>query len=191
MATNNEDNFARLTGDASRFWVRKINKFVGRDEGTVFRQKLRAEVPALLYYLLEMNEVPINGRLVFSPEQIRTDALDIVKEHSKGTLYNDLKEHMEDLFLNSDREIMYATPKQLKERFFKGDNRVGASYIKRVLVDAFGMKLPNGAKKKPILDAEKTIAANESVGRFFEFHREDFVGDYVAEKVEEDDLEPF
>lgn len=172
FATNNEYNFAQINGEGTRFWVRKISRINGKDEGYKFKYKLEKEVPAFLHYLSGLPEVESKGRLVFSPEEIYTDALNVVKEHSKGGLYNDLKLKLEDTFLSSDRTVMYATPSIIKDRFFKHDNKIGVSYIVRTLKNDFKLNPKSTSRQIPLDGGEYSDKVN---GKHYEFLRENFV----------------
>ncbi len=53
LCSNNEDSFIQIDSDEIRFWVRKIKPF--QSEDTEFLEKLKDEIPAFLYYLVNRN----------------------------------------------------------------------------------------------------------------------------------------
>ncbi|MGM1054549.1 MAG: primase-helicase family protein [Bacteroidota bacterium] len=49
LCSNNEDNFIKIDREETRFWVLKVPSL--KNEETDFLERLKAEIPALLYYL--------------------------------------------------------------------------------------------------------------------------------------------
>jgi hypothetical protein len=72
--SNNEREFIHANREDIRYWILKVPKLESFDAN--FQEKLRAEVPAVMYHL-EHREIVAEeeSRMWFSAESIRTDAL--------------------------------------------------------------------------------------------------------------------
>jgi hypothetical protein len=72
--SNNEKEFIHANREDIRYWILKVPKLESFDAN--FQEKLRAEVPAVMYHL-EHREIVAKeeSRMWFSAESIRTDAL--------------------------------------------------------------------------------------------------------------------
>jgi hypothetical protein len=74
LCSNNETNFARITPEETRFWVRKLPTI--KEQDTQMLEKLVDEIPAFLNFLSNRELSTQNkDRLWFSPDEIRTEAL--------------------------------------------------------------------------------------------------------------------
>lgn len=91
LATNKETNFAKLEKEDIRFWVVRVKKLEKYDPD--FETKIKKEVPAFLYFLKHRTlSVPRPlSRMWFSPEQIRTDALEAVIRESRSKCAKDIE----------------------------------------------------------------------------------------------------
>ena len=71
LCSNNEDNFIKIDGNETRFWVLKIPTL--KKEKTDFLQQLVSEIPAFLCYLQKRRlSSGHTTRMWFTPKQIRT-----------------------------------------------------------------------------------------------------------------------
>ena len=132
LATNKEDSFARLENEDGRFWVRKVPVLEEFDPD--FFEKLTAEIPAFIYDL-DRREItaPNSSRQWFSPEQIRTDAFDVVVENSKSECAQDLKLWIQETI--NEKGAFGATITELWEALGR---RHGRNAITRALRDELG-----------------------------------------------------
>lgn len=89
LCSNNEDNFIKIDSEETRFWVLKVPSL--KKEETHFLEHLKAEIPALIYYL-EHRELATSHktRMWFSPEQIRTDALENLMQNNRNRVEREL-----------------------------------------------------------------------------------------------------
>jgi hypothetical protein len=122
--------------------------------------------------------------MLFTPEELKNDQLTHVKEESKTSLYKDIREYLTDVFYNKDENIIYATPTDIKEEWFRTNSRVDANYIRRVLKEEFNLSPEEPTSYRPLgkLDENRK-------GRPYMFKREN----YIEGKIEnwENEDEPF
>lgn len=174
MNSNHEDNFINTDDDEVRFWVRKIQPVCDWDKD--FEQKLKDEIPAFIYFL---NSTQINyqkqHRQWFLPSDIETDALKNIIENSHSGLYHNLKIIINQFFL--DNEIIksfYATPKDLKEKWFISDKDISLNYITRVLKNEFKFEALKVIKYNKFEDVDDYTTKNNT-GQAYLFVRSEFV----------------
>lgn len=75
LCSNNVDNFIQIDQNETRFWVRRIRPLKSEDPDIL--NKLKKEIPAFLRYLLNRPySTHRKTRMWFTPEQIRTKALE-------------------------------------------------------------------------------------------------------------------
>lgn len=107
LCSNNETGFIKIDAVETRFWVRKILPIEA--ENINMLERLKKEIPAFLHFLINRKlytQKPIT-RMWFSPEHIRTKALDRLKNFNRPqieqeiiTLFNDIFEEKEIETLN-------------------------------------------------------------------------------------------
>lgn len=160
LCTNREKDFAKLEKEDMRFWVRKVCKIEQFD--AEFNSKLKEEVPAFAYFLLNRQlSVPTPlSRMWFSPEQLKTDALDAVVANSISECAKDITIWAENTGRNfgaTETEIyegigrkhtLSAIRKALKEELQQENNNkryidpYGNSKIGRAYLFSCGTDLP-------------------------------------------------
>ena len=180
LTSNNEDKFARIDQAEIRFFVRKIPLPTVHNHN--IEKDMIPEIPAFLHHLTTLPPVDWTvDRTGFTPDELKNDILERVKEESRSGLHKDISMRVEQLFLNecSMMDEFYADQMSIKERFFPRDSRIEAPYIRRVLKTEFDMKPLGVMRYKPFGDEK------DKVGRPFLFKREDFTDEPVAEKEEE------
>jgi len=102
ICSNNEKNVLPIDKNEVRFWVRKVPKF--EIENPHLLDSLEKEIPAFLSFLLGRKmSTTHQTRMWFTPEQLKTNALEKVIEHSRGIVEKELEtvilEHLEDFEL--------------------------------------------------------------------------------------------
>ncbi len=138
MASNNEEKFAKIDEEEIRFFIRKLN--VPKIENHNIEQDLLNEIPAFLDYLEKLPPIDwTRDRTGFTPSELNNESLKIVKHESKSSLYKELNELFQEYFLNScpECEVIYATPSDIKEMWFKQNTRIEIQYIRYVLKREF------------------------------------------------------
>lgn len=138
MASNNEDKFIRIDEEEIRFWVIKLETPKINNHNIL--NDIIKEIPAFLYYL-ESLPLPdlTKSRQVFTNEELNNDSLLKIKSESMPTLYKELIENFTDFFNNEiiNEDVVLATPKEIKERFFSKNNQINSPYIKDILINHF------------------------------------------------------
>jgi len=139
VTTNDEKKFMRIDDEEIRFWVRILG--VPEFKNTKIDMDLVSEIPAFLAHLETLPKPDFTkSRMVFTPEQINTTALKIVKEESRSWLYKDLIELFEKYFIEYSKDELVVHPTDIKNMFFKNAAQPQISYIRKVLVEEFGLK---------------------------------------------------
>jgi hypothetical protein len=135
LTANDEETFAPIEGDDTRFWVNKVPVLKSDDPHIL--DKMITEIPAFIH-MLEKRQIlhPEAGRLWFKEDLIDTAAGKKVKENSKGWLYSDLRVLLEGKFLHYRWPTLYYSSEEL----------------------AILMNGPTGSVKYRIHDIQKTVA---------------------------------
>jgi len=189
ISTNNETTFARVDDEETRFWIRRLKTIPKEYENHNIFENLVNEIPAFLYFLQSIPDVDFSkSRHVFTPEEIRTASLDEVKKESKPALYKDIRISITDNFLmNDDLNEFYATPTDIKNKWFANNNSYGKAYIKDILINHFNKK-PLEFQKRYYPFGETSL--NQSNGFPYHFIRTDFVKDSTKNEIVFDDEKP-
>lgn len=89
LCSNNEDNFIKIDGNETRFWVLKIP--VLEKEETNFLNQLISEVPAFLFYLRQRRfSTKHTTRMWFTTKQIKTPALKKLVQNNRNRVEKEL-----------------------------------------------------------------------------------------------------
>lgn len=142
ITSNDERKFSKVDEKEIRYWVRKIPTIPKDQANHDILTDLKNEIPAFLWYL--ENKVPAvdytKSRMVFTPEELKTNALDTVVEESRSTVHKDIEMHLKEVCQDQEhREELYFRPSDIKEIFFRNNNQISLSYVDQVL--KFEMKL--------------------------------------------------
>jgi len=140
IASNMIKKFMRIDEEEIRFWVRSIPE--PKNKVTDILRKMNDEIPALLNYLHSLPEIDFSrSRMVFTKDEIKTDALnDVVKES-----YSGLRKELEILIQDHFNEYpnlseFYATATDIKDKWFAHNNQIGRHYINSVLTEEMKME---------------------------------------------------
>jgi hypothetical protein len=134
ICTNKETEFMRIDSEEIRFWVRKINKIEVLN--TFIEKALFDEIPSFLKFLSQQSEIDFSkSRMVFTKDEIQTEAGDIVKKESRSSLYKELEELFADFFDDSNLNEVMANPTDIKNKWFANNSQIPVNYIRKVLKD--------------------------------------------------------
>ena len=167
ITTNEPEKFLKIDTDEIRFWVHILEK--PKIKNTNIEDDVISEIPAFLDYLSNMEEITTEqSRMVFSPAELKTKALELVKKESHTGLYFDMNANLENWFSenNKDELVMHLT--EIKNIFFAGNSQISTNYIRNVLKNEF--------KIEP--KVKYYIPSNGGVGktsRVYTFKRSDFI----------------
>jgi hypothetical protein len=172
LCTNKETDFMKIDNEEIRFFVLKvpvIKKLNTRIEDDLFK-----EIPKFLKYLTQLPEIDFSkSRMVFTPEEIESDALETVKEESRSGLFKELSLFIEDYFNNnSNIDEFDATAIDIKNRFFGNNNQISASYIRKVIKNEYKLTPQKIKRYNPFGESLK-----EAVGTPFCFKKIHFSED--------------
>ena len=171
ITTNEPDKFLKIDSEEIRFWIQKLGK--PKFKNTRIDEDLIKEIPAFLDYLESLPLPDLKkSRMVFTPEEIQTEALKAVVEESMPGLYKDLKEKISYFFgQNLDLEVFMAHPADIENKFYQFNNNISSPYIRTILKKHFNMDASE--------DPEYYNAFGDgqaSTQRVFTFYRSDFRG---------------
>jgi hypothetical protein len=89
LCSNNEDNFIKIDGNETRFWVLKIP--ILKKEETNFLNLLIGEISAFLFHLQQRRlSTQHTTRMWFTPKQIRTPALKRLVQNNRNRVEKEL-----------------------------------------------------------------------------------------------------
>ena len=172
LASNNEDKFAKIDEEEIRFFVRKLT--LPRFKNHNIEEDLRREIPAFLHYLTTRQAIDWSrDRSGFTPDEIVNDSLMTVKAESKTWLYKELVQLFTDLFNNHPKQstVLMATPKDIKDRWYRNNSRVELGFITTVLKNEFKLQ-PSGLTRYLAFDLNFDVtglSVDSRVGRPYIF----------------------
>ena len=143
LCSNNETTFVKIDREETRFWIIKVP--IIDKEDSLFLEKLKSEIPAFLYFLINRKlSVPISlTRMWFSPEQIRTNALLRVMYNSAEDMKFTIIDTLHDLIQVIPNEVVNICPKDIMNLIGKDSNEVRSSII--YIFKRWGFKTANPA----------------------------------------------
>lgn len=168
ITSNDEDKFSRVDDPEIRYWVRKIPTLQGKANHGILND-LKKEIPHFLAYLNTLPDVDTSkSRMVFTAEEIETEALMTVKKESLPTLHKDIMTHLE-LHCESNPSVkkIYFTAKDVQNQLMRYQN-TSISYINKILKDSIGLKKKGAMRYKPF-EIDNSISQNKEMGRPYEF----------------------
>ena len=153
MATNNMHDFMAISDGENRFCVLEMSLLKNGDKDGQFKEKLKAEMPAFLYWIIKERELWRKekcGRFWHSDEESDTQAYRDLKKNTKSSLYDELEDLLQEKFRVPelrDKEEYSFRVKTLAERLrsvleTKGlDSKYGDKAVKMCLLKEFGLKM--------------------------------------------------
>jgi len=178
LCSNKENSLIRIDDEEVRYWIRKVEK--PKKDIPKIEESLINEIPAFLNFLDQQPPLEIKSRMMFLPDEISTEQLKIIKTDSMSTVAKELNIKMTNFFENDGclLEKCFCAPIDIKEKFFKFEGNIGASYIGTVLRNEFHLT--------PAENPIRYTPFNEAVsktGRAFEFIRSKFTDSQENENV--------
>ena len=182
LASNNEDDFMRISDEEIRFWVRKLS--IPEEFNHNIDIDLVSEIPAFLHYLSSLPDPFVDGkksRMVFTPEEISNEYLLKVKKQSHSGLFKELTEILTEYFENNEtKEFVYARPSDIKIKYFFNNARIERNYIRRVLKTEFKLE----AKETMRVADYESLMEIGFLGRPFLFEKSMFFDENDLKKAE-------
>lgn len=166
LCTNKEKDFMRIDEEEVRFWVRKIKPVTQLN--TNIENDLFKEIPKFLKFLSSLPEIDFSkSRMVFTQEEITTENLIHIKEESRSQLYKEIEIYIEEHFNQNNIQEFYATPTDIKNEWFKNNNQISISYIRKVLKDEMKGLVFEHMRYHPF----GILTLNSKIGTPFKFSR--------------------
>lgn len=126
LLSNNEETFIKANEYDIRYWIVRVPRMKKEDFIPDFDSKLRSEAPAVLHTLATREIITqCSSRMWFSPEDIATDALEVVRQESRSECVKDILIWAEEV-----GENFYATLAEIREGI---GNRYTLAEIKKAL----------------------------------------------------------
>lgn len=187
ICTNKEKDFMKVDEEEIRFWIRKVSPIPPENKNTNIEIDLFSEIPKFLKYLTQQPVVDkTKSRMVFTMDEISTNALAEVKNESRSWLRKELEIEIESYFHIHDYNEFEATVKDIKNEWFKHNNNVTMSYLRKVLKQE--MKLSSELKKYNPFNRNDEFT--KLTGRPFKFINPRLSEELAETPANEDDL-PF
>lgn len=141
ITSNEPKRFLRVDENEIRMWVRILKGPKGRPN-TNIEADLKAEIPAFLKHLTDMPAIDFTkSRMVFTADEIKTEALIDVKQESRSELHKDILGHVDEYFVSHpEAKELHLTVGDIRSLFFRGNNRYGVHYIGEVLRGEMGLE---------------------------------------------------
>jgi len=173
LCSNNEENFIQIDESEIRFWILKIRPI--KSENTEFLNELIEEIPFFLKFLLVRKfHSEKKTRMWFSPEEIKTDALQKLVWKNNNKLEGMMLETLYELFESITEEEIQTVPQDvlsMVNRFFKTSNysHYTRNDIRKILKDSWGL-IPQSNSLHYIkhgIDYSDQFYQENKTGRYF------------------------
>jgi hypothetical protein len=139
FSTNDENNFAQISEDELRFWIRKILPIPADKKSRHWFDNLVKEIPAFLHYLKCRDLVTEwEERGWFAQSLIRTEALEAVVRESKSKIEISLQMVLREQMSKVKKAILYYSSKDLKE--LVDDKTINLPQVRWALEERMGLK---------------------------------------------------
>ena len=135
LASNNEDRFALVREDEIRYFVLRVGHIEKLNINIL--DDMKKEAPHFLRYLHDEVQVEYKTRMVFTPEEIKTEALEKVQKESMSNISKDITVILDDIgSSNPGEEFIYFSALDLKRDYALP---VSVHYISRVVDKELGL----------------------------------------------------
>lgn len=181
LCSNNETSFVQIDPEEIRFWVRKIKSIEIEDINIL--DKLKAEAS---YFLRNLKDRPYctepKTRMWFTPEQIRTKALERLIFKNNNPIENKMAELFFEYFQSTDDDKIEVVPKdvvQMLKQMFNWRN-VTRNQVRKILKERWKLEpQSNGLTYSQVmLTYDGDFYSNSSVGRFYTIEKK-FIQKFV------------
>lgn len=136
ILSNNDTSFIQANKHDIRYLVRTLKPIPEDEFDPDFDEKLKAEVPAVMHYLMTREIIhPKKSRMWFDPALLVTEGLKKVITESRSKCWKDMEELISEKL--ADKGDFYATPTMLADLLGR---KYTLSEISNTLKDDMGMK---------------------------------------------------
>lgn len=188
FATNNEDNFIKITEKDERYWIRKIKSIPLEKRDESLKGRMREEIPAFIHYLQdrELHVKESQGRMYFDTYKLRTELFYRVTKQSSPVVEKEIRENLIEMFTDFNVQEIQMSIKDLKEEF---KIKQEVSYIKKIIINNLqGVhSSKSGRYEYPKWsDDNNDIDLQKKNGRPYIFKRENFEIEEVENELIEE-----
>lgn len=171
LCSNNEEDFIFIDPLETRYWIRKVQPLPNADP--MMLQTLKAEVPAFVYFLKNRQIArEKKSRMWFSPEDLTTDSLKLIKRRFRNKMETELLEIISEIIDVFELEEFNFTNKDAIELLRSNNIKVNRGEIKRVL-DNWNLRLQDNAYNYTTYkyDSSGVVFQLPNKGRYFSINR--------------------
>lgn len=173
LCSNNEENFIQIDESEIRFWILKIRPI--KSENTEFLNQLIEEIPFFLKFLLVRKfHSEKKTRMWFSPEEIKTDALQKLVWKNNNKLEGMMLETLYELFEGITEEEIQVVPQDvlsMVNKFFTTSNycHYTRNDIRKILKDSWELTPQSNSLNyiKHGIDYSDQFYQENKTGRYF------------------------
>lgn len=179
LCSNNETSFIKIDADEIRFWIIKVNRY--KKEDVNFLKKLTDEIPAFLHFLTTRKLSTDNqSRMWFTPEQIKTAALQKLVRYNSSKIENELANVLLNTMESLDTELLEFCFSDLLNILNKFRIKYDAAEIKKIIRENWQLVPASNSNKyqKITLTMDLDFYQNQSKGRHYSVSR-----NFLAEKL--------
>ena len=179
LCSNNETSFIKIDADEIRFWIIKVNRY--KKEDVNFLKKLTDEIPAFLHFLTNRKLSTENqSRMWFTPEQIKTRALQKLVRYNSSKIENELANVLLNTMESLDTELLEFCFSDLLNILNKFRIKYDAAEIKKIIRENWQLVPASNSNKyqKITLTMDLDFYQNQSKGRHYSVSR-----NFLAEKL--------
>lgn len=179
LCSNNETSFIKIDSDEIRFWIIKVNRY--KKEDVNFLKKLSDEIPAFLHFLTTRKLSTENqSRMWFTPEQIKTAALQKLVRYNSSKIENELANVLLNTMESLDTELLEFCFSDLLNILNKFRIKYDAAEIKKIIRENWQLVPASNSNKyqKITLTMDLDFYQNQSKGRHYSVSR-----NFLAEKL--------
>jgi len=179
ITSNDENKFSKIDASEIRYWIRKVPTLEGKANHNILSDMTK-EIAPFLYYLSTLDPIDTTkSRMIFTPEALNTDALQMVKRESRSSLYKDIEILIDDFFVQNNDvvELMFSLT-DIKDKWFNHNNQIDRPFIKMVLRDEFKARIGKMQRYIPFDDGIPS-SNNKKSGRPYIFTNPYIVGNDI------------
>ena len=179
LCSNNETSFIKIDADEIRFWIIKVNRY--KKEDVNFLKKLTDEIPAFLHFLTTRKLSTENqSRMWFTPEQIKTAALQKLVRYNSSKIENELVNVLLNTMESLDTELLEFCFSDLLNILNKFRIKYDAAEIKKIIRENWQLVPASNSNKyqKITLTMDLDFYQNQSKGRHYSVSR-----NFLSEKL--------
>ena len=139
LCSNNEYLPVIIDVGETRYWVRKVNRLQLDD--TDFLQKLKAEIPAFLYYLQHRQLfTEKKSRMWFAPSLLHTEALQRIIRSNRNRFETEMYELILDIMANMGVDTFSFCPEDILHLLANTYVKAEKHQVRRVLQECWKLK---------------------------------------------------